>query len=147
VHGNADVARTAKNAARCLLAFGAPKNVRIYPGAAKPLLGFPRHDPEIHGIDGLGGVEGFPEADSPEVQALFAKKADGSFIRALEGMAGSIKETWNNGLGDQVTIVSTGPTTNIGAIISQPNDLGILTYCLFSRKPCSLVSTLIFCRP
>jgi uridine nucleosidase len=119
VHGNADVACTTNNAARCLLAFGAPANVRIYPGAAKPLLASPKHAPEIHGTDGLGGVEGLPEADSPEVQALFAKKTDGSFIRALEGMATSIKETWNNGLGDQVTIVSTGPTTNIGAIMLQ----------------------------
>ena len=116
MHGNTAATDTAKNAARCLLAFGAPAHVRVYPGASKPLLGLAKHDPEIHGVDGLGGVQGLPAADSPEVQALFAINDDGSTIRAIEGMARSIRDTWKNGNGNQVTIISTGPTTNIGAI-------------------------------
>ena len=89
VHGNTAATDTAKNAARCLLAFGAQAHVRVYPGASKPLLGLAKHDPEIHGVDWLGGVQGLPPADSPEVQALFAINDDGSTIRAIEELAKS----------------------------------------------------------
>lgn len=87
--------------------------MRVYPGASKPLLLPAKHDPEIHGADGLGGVEGLPDVDDPEVLALFAKSADGSIIRALDGMSKTIKETWNTGKGQKVTVISSGPMTNI----------------------------------
>ena len=58
MHGNANADNTVQNAARCLHAIGAPESIKVYPGASKPLLRSPRHDPEIHGPDGLGGVEG-----------------------------------------------------------------------------------------
>ena len=117
VHGNTDATCTAKNAARCLIAFCAPPHIRVYPGASKPLLLSARHDPEIHGEDGLQGAEGLPDANSVEVKALMATDSDGLPIRALEGMAQSIRTTWNNGAGCQVTVISTGPMTNIGRII------------------------------
>ena len=111
------------NAARCLHAFGAPAHIRVYPGSNEPLLLPVRHDPEIHGVDGLGGVEGLPKYDSPEVLARFATEEDGSRIRALEGMSKSIKETWKNGAGHQVTVISTGPMTNIANFVSVYQDL------------------------
>ncbi|KAG1763147.1 Inosine/uridine-preferring nucleoside hydrolase domain-containing protein [Suillus occidentalis] len=118
VHGNASAECTAENAARCLHAFAAPSDVLVYPGACKPLLRPTKHDPEIHGEDGLGGVVGLPSADSPEVQARFARKVDGSSIHAIEGMATAIKDAWRDGTGHQVSVVSSGPMTNIALFVS-----------------------------
>ena len=89
----------------------------------KPLLLPPKHDPEIHGSDGLGGVEGLPDASDPQVQAFFALNEDGSHVRAIEGMARCIKETWKGGAGEKVTIVSSGPMTNIALFVSAFPDL------------------------
>ncbi|KAF9480683.1 uridine nucleosidase [Pholiota conissans] len=122
-HGNASSQWTAINAARCLLAFGGAPHVRVFPGADEPLLLPAKHDPEIHGIDGLGGVEGLPDSDDPRVLALFEKHEDGSRVRALEGMSRAIKETWNNGAGHQVVVISTGPMTNIAHFVSVYADL------------------------
>jgi inosine-uridine nucleoside N-ribohydrolase len=122
-HGNASSEFTAVNAARCLLAFGTQPHVRVYPGAPKPLLLSAKPDPEIHGDDGLGGVEGLPPADSAEVLALFATDEDGFTIRALEGMAKSVKETWNKGAGEKITVISSGPMTNIALFVSVYPDL------------------------
>ncbi|KAF8165603.1 Inosine/uridine-preferring nucleoside hydrolase domain-containing protein [Crassisporium funariophilum] len=117
-HGNASSDWTAINAARCLYAFGAPSHVQVYPGASEPLLLSAKHDPEIHGEDGLGGVEGLPSSDNPDVLALFAKHEDGSRMRALEGMSSSIKDAWKAGSGHQVTVISTGPMTNIALFVA-----------------------------
>lgn len=46
-HGNAPSELTALNAARCLVAFGASKLIKVYPGASKPLLRPAKHDPEV----------------------------------------------------------------------------------------------------
>jgi uridine nucleosidase len=114
---------TTINAARCLHAFGAPTHVRVYRGAPEPLLLPAKHDPEIHGEDGLGGVEGLPTCDDPNVLALLAKNDDGSAANALEGMSRHIKEIWNNGSGQQVTVISTGPMTNIALFVSVYREL------------------------
>ncbi|RDX53852.1 nucleoside hydrolase [Lentinus brumalis] len=121
VHGNASADNTNSNAARCLYAFAAPEHIRVCPGANKPLIRPERHDPEIHGLDGLGGVEGLPPADTEGVQARLV--AHGTPVRALEGMAKAISETWNNGQGNKVTMVSSGPMTNIALFVSVYPDL------------------------
>jgi len=95
----------------------------VYPGVPKPLILPVRHDPEIHGEDGLKGAEGLPDADSAEVMALMATDSDGKPVRALEGMAQSVRATWDNGAGHQVTVISTGPMTNIGAIMRRYSGL------------------------
>lgn len=69
VHGNAGLANTTANAARCLHAYGAPEHIRVYPGASKPIVGKPHPAVDIHGNDGLGGVVGLPESDDPAVLA------------------------------------------------------------------------------
>lgn len=122
-HGNVSSDLTAVNAARCLFAFGAQPHVRVYPGAPKPLLLSAKPDPEIHGDDGLGGVEGLPPVDNAQVLALFAINEDGSTVRALEGMANSVKKMWNKGAGQKVTIISSGPMTNIALFVSVYPDL------------------------
>ena len=105
-----------QNAARCLYAFGAPEHLRIYAGANKPLLRKERHDAEIHGVDGLGGVEGLPFADHPGVAARLCHE-DGP-IKAIDAIARAVQKTWNKGSGSQVTIVSTGPMTNVALFVS-----------------------------
>ncbi|KAH9850819.1 nucleoside hydrolase [Lenzites betulinus] len=116
VHGNASAENTNNNAARCLYAFAATENIRVFPGAKKPLIRPERHDPEIHGIDGLGGVEGLPHADSAEVRARLW--SDGETVRAVEGIAKAVKSKWKGGIGRKLTIVSTGPMTNIALFVS-----------------------------
>lgn len=115
MHGNASADNTNNNAARCLYAFAAPEHIRVCPGAKKPLIRPERHDPEIHGLDGLGGVEGLPDTDSLGVQTRLAY---GVPVRALEGMVEAISTTWNNGQGNKVTVVSSGPMTNIALFVS-----------------------------
>ncbi|KAJ7126386.1 Inosine/uridine-preferring nucleoside hydrolase domain-containing protein [Mycena crocata] len=120
-HGNASSDWTMRNAARCLHAFGAGSrypDIRVYPGATKPLLRAAKHDPEIHGTDGLGGVEGLPDPESPEVARWFsAKESDGTHVRALDGLARAVKETWNGGDGHRVSVISSGPMTNIALFV------------------------------
>lgn len=82
-----------------------------------------KHDPEIHGPDGLGGVIGLPEADSSAVRARLARNNDGSVARAVEGMAKLFKQIWNHGEGHKVTVVSSGPMTNIALFVSVYPDL------------------------
>ncbi|KAG6870855.1 hypothetical protein C0992_012264, partial [Termitomyces sp. T32_za158] len=123
VHGNAPSHYTAINAARCLFAFGSKPDVKVYRGADKPLIVPNKHDPEIHGPDGLGGVEGLPRPDDPRLRSLFATDDDGEPINALEGMAKSIKEVWNKGAGKKVTVVSCGPMTNIALFVASYPDL------------------------
>ncbi|KAK0482583.1 uridine nucleosidase [Armillaria novae-zelandiae] len=123
-HGNAPSDLTAINAARCLLAFGAKPNIRVYPGAPKPLLKAAQHDAEIHGPDGLGGVEGLASGTDPTVLSLIAKNPDGSVARALEGMTQAIKKVWIEGSGsEKVTIISSGPMTNLALFCSVYPDL------------------------
>lgn len=105
VSGNASGRATYLNAARVLVAIGADKALRfrasfppresssgvpptppsedpdiMYPvlirGADAPLLQTPRHDPAIHGQDGLGGVLGLPALDDPRtIKRLWASYA------------------------------------------------------------------------
>jgi uridine nucleosidase len=67
-----------------------------------------KHDPEIHGVDGLGGVQGLPDSQSPEVLLRLSE------ARAIEAMPSRIREVWKDGQGEKVYIISTGPLTNIG---------------------------------
>lgn len=105
-------------------AYGAPSHINVFPGATKPLILPAKHDPEIHGEDGLGGVEGLPSANDPNVLARFVPSGEGSGVtRALEGMVQAIKNTWKGGRGDKTTIVSSGPMTNIALFVSAYHDL------------------------
>jgi uridine nucleosidase len=123
VHGNASADCTANNAARCLVAFGAPSHINVYPGATKPLLRPARHDPEIHGVDGLGGVEGLPNSEDPAIQARFVIDKHGGRVRALHGMSNAVRAAWCNGHGRKVSIVSCGPMTNIALWVTVYPDL------------------------
>ncbi|EJD01600.1 uridine nucleosidase [Fomitiporia mediterranea MF3/22] len=142
VHGNTDIDNTFKNALRCLYAFGAHPGILVYRGASQPLLKSAKHDPEIHGHDGLGGVEGLPSFDTFDfadnykddnedrtndkdlhVQAIRGRLQDSleKGGRATEGMAKAVQNAIQEG--EKLTIVSTGPMTNIALFVSVYPDL------------------------
>jgi len=89
-------------------------------GAAKPLIRHARHDPEIHGADGLGGVRGLPDANSNIVKSIVSP------IKAIDGMAASMKFVMDE-LREKVSIVSCGPMTNVALFISVYPEL---LYCV-----------------
>ncbi len=113
-HGNTTIENTKINAARCLHAFAAPEHIKVYGGAAAPLLRPARHDAEIHGHHGLGGVEGLPSADSDLVRERIAS----DHIPAVEAIATAISQMWNAGAGSKVSVVASGPLTNIALFVS-----------------------------
>lgn len=83
----------------------------------------PKHCPEIHGEDGIADVIGLSSPESPEVQARLARGDDGKSISALQGMVNALRKTWNEGAGRKVTIVSSGPMTNVAVFISAHPEL------------------------
>ncbi|KAG8810219.1 Uridine nucleosidase 1, partial [Serendipita sp. 399] len=97
-HGNAPPTCTHVNAVRCLHAFNAPVDVHAHRGAIKPLIRPARVDPEIHGEDGLGGVEGLPALDDPAVAERWQ----------LDGKRSAT----------DVSIATTGPLTNLAMFLS-----------------------------
>lgn len=117
VHGNTTAENTKDNASRCLYAFAAPDTVKVYGGATRPLLRPARHDPEIHGPDGLGGVEGLPSAESGSVRERIETRP------AIEAIASAIRQTWDGGAGAKVTLVASGPLTNVALLVSVYPDL------------------------
>lgn len=119
MHGNTSSNHTYTNALRCLYAFGAPEDVHVYPGAATPLLRTAKHDPEIHGADGLGGVEGLPDH---EYQGLLVRCEKLPLnIRATEAIARAVQAAWRGGR--KTVIISSGPMTNIALFVSVYPDL------------------------
>ncbi|GAA5844495.1 hypothetical protein JCM3766R1_007142 [Sporobolomyces carnicolor] len=115
VHGNASIENTALNAARCLLSYGSPeqaKRIGVYLGTTKPLIRPVKHDPEIHGDDGLGGVEGLLSADDPRVRAKIDETRDSKAVEALADAAKALPD------GQQLSVVATGALTNIALFVS-----------------------------
>ncbi|CAG7848526.1 SubName: Full=Related to nucleoside hydrolase {ECO:0000313/EMBL:CCA66566.1} [Serendipita indica DSM 11827] len=112
-HGNAPLSCTHLNVLRLLHAFGAPIDVHAHRGATKPLIRPVRADPEIHGEDGLGGVEGLPSLEDPALKERYHLDGRRS---ATDGMAKAVKNSYLNG--QKVSIVSTGPMTNVAVFLT-----------------------------
>lgn len=101
--GNTTVANATRNALRVLHAAGVA-GVPVHRGAAKPLVRAAVHCPEIHGHSGLDGPElddGVQEPSAvPAVLAMHAALSAG-----------------------EVTLVATGPLTNVALLLSVYPDL------------------------
>ena len=67
-------------------------------------------------MDGLGGVEGLPPANHPRVKA--ALDHPNGIVKAIEGIAHVVRETWKNGVGEKISLISTGPMTNVALFVS-----------------------------
>jgi uridine nucleosidase len=117
VHGNTSLECTRITASRCLNAFGASPDIKVHAGAARPLLRPTRADPQIHGPNGLGGVEGLP---STEDEAVRIRVEDSKHLRAIDGIANAIQKLAPE---EKLTLVATGPLTNMALFLSIYPDL------------------------
>lgn len=103
VAGNVDVDRTTLNARRIVDLAGL--QVPIARGCARPLVQPPAHAPEIHGQSGLDGYE-FP----PPRAAVDGRHAVAFLVDTLRAR-------------DGVTIIATGPLTNLAVALRTAPDL------------------------
>lgn len=99
--------------------------LKVYSGAAKPLLRQARHDPEIHGEDGLGGVKGLLDPQEADVQKYLNQSTDHQDLTSVsEHIKRAVFKSKEKRLGDLI-IVSTGGLTNIALLVSSyPSLLG-----------------------
>ena len=104
VAGNVEHAKTFKNC-RNVLAYAGREDIKVYPGAIKPMCVELDDASEVHGKDGLGGVV-IP--DYP---------AEKETMHAWDAIYEAAKKE-----GGKLQIVAVGPLTNIAnAIISHPD--------------------------
>ncbi|HVP19783.1 MAG TPA: nucleoside hydrolase [Spirochaetia bacterium] len=94
VCGNVALEKVVDNVLR-LLSFLGRMDIPVFRGASRPLVEPPRHAPDVHGANGLGGVELPPPRISEQRE------------RAPQGIARLARE--NPGL----TLLTLGPLTNI----------------------------------
>lgn len=145
VAGNAPATATFANAARLLTLFDAPlpqspsamdsQAVHLFNGSEVPLLKEPRSDPAIHGADGLGGVTGLPDLDDERVlrRAWASYKYQPEHHKSSVDNAtpslpppgpGALLLHWQALLEHRIhagmpkmTIIATGPLTNIALLV------------------------------
>lgn len=119
VHGNASLENTTNNAAKCLEAFGAPESVKVHPGAAKPLIGQPHPAADIHGNDGLGGVEGLPAITTVRHRVASSGQPGSQcrqgLLSALSGIESACRQAVDTG--SQINLGVTGAFTNIALFL------------------------------
>lgn len=109
VAGNVEHAKTFKNC-RNVLVYAGREDIKVYPGAIKPMCVELDDASEVHGKDGLGGVV-IPE--SP---------AEKETMHAWDAIYEAAKKE-----GGKLQIVAVGPLTNIAnAIISHPDLKGMV---------------------
>ena len=104
VAGNVEHAKTFKNC-RNVLAYAGREDIKVYPGAIKPMCVELDDASEVHGKDGLGGVV-IPDSS-----------AEKETMHAWDAIYEAAKKE-----GGKLQIVAVGPLTNIAnAIISHPD--------------------------
>jgi purine nucleosidase len=107
VSGNIDLESATKNTLKVLKLIGR-EDVPVYKGAVKPLWRSIRYAKEVHGDCGLAGQ--LSDIEPGAAQSLSA----GDFIKAqIEKFPG------------EVTLIMTGPETNLGVLLMQDRDLAM----------------------
>ena len=105
VHGNTTLDKTTANALR-ILEFAGRSDMPVAAGADRPLVREPRVADHVHGASGLDGPDLPPPAGAP-VSA-----------HAVEFLAEKLRAA-----GRPVTLVPTGPLTNIALLLAQHPDV------------------------
>lgn len=108
VHGNASLDQTTFNTRGILEALG-KRQIKVYSGAAKPIVREVVHAADIHGESGLDGVTLLPQPIEPAA-------TDFGHLEAMyKALIGTPPQTaW---------LVSTGTLTNIGLLFQKYSDL------------------------
>jgi len=107
VSGNIDLESATKNTLRVLKLIGR-EDIPVYKGAVKPLWRSIRYAKEVHGDCGLAGQ--LSDLEPGEAQSLSA----GDFIKAqIERYPG------------EITLIMTGPETNLGVLLMQERNLAL----------------------
>jgi pyrimidine-specific ribonucleoside hydrolase len=104
-HGNQTLAKTTANALR-VLEFAGRGDVPVAAGAERPLLREPRVAASVHGETGLDGPDLPPPAGSP------------SSVHAVDFLADRLHSA-----GEPVTLIPTGPLTNIALLLARHPDV------------------------
>lgn len=120
VHGNSSIEAMTYNCVRLLCSFGSPEQVESIPvamGAADPLVIHLLKASDVHGVDGLGGVEGLLDRTAPTV---IKKLSEALQLNAVVAMADALRSL---GEGEKVTIVATGAFTNVAILLGTYPDL------------------------
>lgn len=108
VAGNVPLAATFRNA-RGLLALAGRGDIPCHAGCERALMTAPLFAEQVHGKDGIGGVR-LPEPTTPP-----------SDIHAVTAIIALCREAASTG--DKVTLVITGPMTNIASALVMAPDL------------------------
>ncbi|XP_053563684.1 inosine-uridine preferring nucleoside hydrolase [Bombina bombina] len=101
-HGNTTLENVCKNVLRVLHICDSPE-IPVFKGASRPLLGECIHASDYHGKDGLGDV---PDPDSPGLDVVQKEHAVIAMLRIANEHPG------------QVTLVATGPLTNLALAVN-----------------------------
>lgn len=101
VSGNLPIEQTTENALRLSVFYGM-KDIPVAVGAGVPLVRTPLTAVAVHGVNGLGNVD-IPETDKAPVS--------GNAVTFMKELIDALPE------GEKVTIVPTGPCTNIALLL------------------------------
>ncbi|XP_034533217.1 inosine-uridine preferring nucleoside hydrolase-like [Notolabrus celidotus] len=99
VNGNTGLENSCKNTLRVLKTCGR-LDIPVHKGCSEPILGVKRQASDFHGKDGLGDA---PDPDAPGMDQLHKRKAVQAMVRLVKDNPG------------EVTLVATGPLTNVAA--------------------------------
>ncbi|XP_069828465.1 nucleoside hydrolase-like [Dendropsophus ebraccatus] len=101
-HGNSTIDNVCRNVLRVLKTCNRLQ-IPVYRGASRPLLGESLHASHYHGVDGLGDV---PDSTSPDLDVLSKEHAVLAMLRLVNEYSG------------QVSLVATGPLTNLALAVN-----------------------------